>query len=107
FITALVFFISTIAKNTALAVGVSMILFLGSLPISLIATQLNLRFIVNTFIPYINTSLFKMAPSFEEMLTGMNGLTLNYSFGAIQLAVIALILIAITFIYFNKKDIKN
>ncbi|MGL5244969.1 MAG: ABC transporter permease, partial [Sarcina sp.] len=62
FIISLVFMISTLVKNTALAVSISTILYLISMPLTLILGFANQKWIVNTIIPYINQSMLNLIP---------------------------------------------
>lgn len=106
FITAVVFSISTLAKNTALAVAVSIILYIGAFPITLVLAG-GMGFIVTSFIPYMNMQIFRLIPSFAETVEYSSGVLLNYPYGIIQLSIISLVLIVITFIVFVKKDVRN
>ena len=107
FITALVFMLSTVTKNIAISVALSMILYLGSMPLTAILLTMNIKWIANTFLPYINQAFFNLMPSFVEILRVKSGVKLNSYNGAIQLFLISIVLIGIAFITFIKKDIKN
>lgn len=106
FIASLVFMISTLARNTALAVALGMLLYFGSGPISGMLIGFKQTWLINTIIPYINGSYFKFIPYFSDLLKS-NGMELNYILGAKQLVVISAIMLIITFVTFKKKDIKN
>lgn len=107
FMIGVVFSVTTLAKNTALAVAVSMILYIGALPLTMIFGMLKMNFIQSTFIPYMNVSILNLAPSFKTMLFENHGMVLNEGFAAIQLILISIVLITISFVVFSKKDIRN
>ncbi|MPQ43607.1 ABC transporter permease subunit [Clostridium tarantellae] len=107
FIISLAFMISTLIKNTALAVSISTIVYLGAMPSIIMLSIVNISWIGNTLIPYINQSMFNLAPSFIETLKVQNGIIMNPTFGGIQLLIVSLIMLIITFFIFTKKDIKN
>ncbi len=54
FIIALVFAISTIIKNTALAVGLTTVAYLGSSVATMIMASLGMRWVGKTILPYMN-----------------------------------------------------
>ena len=107
FITALVFLISTVAKNTALAVAISMMLYLGAVPATDMLISLKQTWIVSTFIPYINVSYLRLIPSTQQMLSQSFGMQLEYTKGATQLLLISIVMLLITFITFIRRDVKN
>lgn len=106
FMTGVVFFITTVIKNTAVAVGVSLIVYLGAAPLTLVLGTLSGN-IVNTPIPYINQSLINLMPMFIDPLKEFKGLVFNEGIGAIVIIVIGILLIGISYIKFSKEDIKN
>lgn len=107
FIASLVFMISTLAKNTALAVAISMVLYLGTPFITELLVSMNQIWIVNTFIPYINSSYFRLMPMTEEILASTHGMAMNFLSGGIQLLILSILMLIITFGIFIKKDVKN
>lgn len=107
FIASLVFMISTLSKNTALAVALSMVLYMGTAPATDILISMKQTWIVNTFIPYINASYLRLVPMAEEVLQRNFGMSMNYTSGAIQLIILSILMLAITFFVFIKKDVKN
>lgn len=107
FITSLVFMISTLAKNTALAVAISMVLYLGCAPATDLLVSMSQTWIVNTLIPYINASYLRLIPTAEQILAQNFGMTLNFQGGAIQLLIASAVMLISTFVIFIKKDIKN
>lgn len=107
FIASLVFMISTVIKNTAVAVAISLVLYLGALPITMGLAQMKLNFVTQTILPYINQSMFNIAPFFKEILMTRNGIGLNPMIGVTQLLIASAVMLAITFIVFIKRDIKN
>lgn len=107
FITSVVFAISTLAKNTALAVAVSMILYLGVTLVTDLLVSWGQSGITSTFVPYINASYFRLVPMTEEVLSTNFGMQMQYQSGAIQLLIVSAVLLVITFAVFTKKDVKN
>lgn len=107
FITSVVFAISTLAKNTAMAVAISMLLYIGALPITLLLSSFKFTWVSNTLIPYMNISIFNIVPTFKEVLTSYHGVDLNNILGVNQLIITSVIIITITFIIFIKRDVKN
>ncbi len=106
FITSVVFMISTLARNTALAVAIGMLLYIGAAPLTQALVSLKQTWLLDTLIPYINSSYFKLLPDFTKTLSE-SGLSLNYTLGAYQLLILSAVLLIITFVVFTKKDIKN
>lgn len=106
FMIGLVFFITTVIKNTAVAVGVSLIVYLGAAPLTL-AIGLLSGMVVNTPIPYINQSLINLMPMFTNPLKEFKGLVFNEGIGAIIIIIIGILLIGISYIKFSKEDVKN
>ncbi|MGL5149692.1 MAG: ABC transporter permease subunit [Clostridium sp.] len=107
FISSLVFMISTLSRNTAIAVATSMVLYMGVGPISVMLISSKLTWLINTFIPYINSSYIRLMPSLAQDISTQYGLQFNFAGGALQLVVLSVIFLAITFVVFTKKDIKN
>ena len=107
FITSVVFMLSIITKNIAISVAVSMLIYLGAMPATLILSGLNFNWISNTFIPYINQSLFRLMPFLTETIKSQSGIRFNPYSGGIQLIILSIVMLVISFVVFNKKDIKN
>ncbi len=107
FIIALAFAISTIIKNTALAVGLTIVMYLGASPATLVMANLKMTWVSKTILPYMNLSSFHMSPYYVNMLKEQYNIILNPNMGAIQLAILAVILVAISFAIFVKRDVKN
>lgn len=107
FITSLVFMITTLVKNTALAVAISMVLYLGCAPATDMLVSMKQTWIINTFVPYINSSYFRLIPMTEQALTQGFGMQMQYQKGAIQLLILSAVMLIITFATFMKKDVKN
>lgn len=107
FISALVFAISTLAKNTALAVGISMLLYLGVGPSVNLLISIKQTWIISTLIPYINSSYFRLIQIPSQSLEKGFGMQMQYNWGAVQLLIASVIMLVITFILFVKKDVKN
>ncbi|WP_346962108.1 ABC transporter permease subunit [Clostridium sp.] len=106
FIIALVFAISTIIKNTALAVGLTTVVYLGSSVATMIMAGLGMKWVGKTILPYMNLSTFITNPNYAEMFKSDN-IVLNPTMGAIQLLVFATILTIASFLVFEKRDVKN
>lgn len=107
FITSLVFAISTLAKNTALAVAISMLLYLGAGPLTDVIIGMKQSWIVNTLIPYINASYLRLVPMAGQALKTGFGMEFQYASGATQLLIASAVILVITFVTFTKKDINN
>lgn len=107
FVSSLVFALSTLTKNTALSVAVSMLVYLGSAPITEVLVSAKQSWIINTLIPYINAPYFRLVPNLSEALKTGFGMQIQYTQGAVQLLVASLIILVLAFITFMKKDIKN
>lgn len=107
FIIALVFAISTIIKNTALAVGLTTVAYLGSSAATLIMANLGMRWVGKTILPYMNLSTLITDSYYMQMFKDQYNIVLNPTMGAIQLLVFALILIIASFLVFEKRDVKN
>ncbi|WP_346939267.1 ABC transporter permease subunit [uncultured Clostridium sp.] len=107
FIIALVFAISTIIKNTALAVGLTTVAYLGSSVATMIMARLGMKWVGKTILPYMNLSTFITSSYYVEMFKSEYNIVLNPTMGAIQLLVFATILIIISFLVFEKRDVKN
>ena len=107
FISSFVFMISTLSKNIALAVAGGMIVYL----IPTMGTDLlisnGMTGLVNTFIPYINSSYLRMMSTTPEFIDYTFGMQMKYTSGAIQLIIMSILISIITFVVFIKKDIKN
>lgn len=107
FIIAVVFFFSTVGRNTALAVGLTMVGFLGSMPAAQVAANLKMTWIGSTFLPYVNLTTFAGGESWVLQSLEQMGVTLNATMGAVQLLVIAVVLTVISFLVFTKRDVTN
>lgn len=107
FVVSLAFMVSTVAKNTALSVGLSSILLLGSIPISMILGNFKVGYLAKIVIGYVNLPLVTLMTGFVETLKVQFGVSLNMNQGAIQLAVLSVVFIVISFISFTKSDVKN
>ncbi|WP_194192333.1 ATP-binding cassette domain-containing protein [Clostridium chrysemydis] len=107
FVTGLVFMLSTVTKNTAISVAVSMLIYLGALPITLILASNGVGGILKTFIPYIDYSIFNLVDVFKEMIVTNTVVQLSPEFGSIQLLIGFVIMSVISVIVFIKNDIKN
>lgn len=106
FVSSIVFMISTLAKNTALAVAGGMLLYIGAAPLSELLINFKQLWLIDTFVPYINSSYLKLLPALSNRLAE-TGLSLKYTSGAVQLLIISLVVLVITFVAFVKRDVKN
>ncbi|MGL5084608.1 MAG: ABC transporter permease subunit, partial [Clostridium sp.] len=108
FIISLVFTISTLSKNTALAVAISMLLYVGTLPIIMVVgISLKQAWIVNSMIPYINNSAMKLVPDSILLIQEQSGIVLSQNTGIMQLLIVSVVMLVATFAIFIKKDVKN
>lgn len=107
FIISAVFFLSTVLRNTAVAVGITMAGYFASMPATQIAANQGFTWIDKTFLPYVNLSTYVSGNSWVVDMLKQCGLKLDPVFGAIYLLVISFILITIAFIVFNKRDVTN
>lgn len=105
FIGTLAFAISTVTKSTAVAVAVSVLLFIGSMPMTLLMLSKNYIWFANTPIPYINLTSLSMTNDFARLFD--SSAILNSTLGAIELLVLSVIFAIIAFVYFIKTDIKQ
>ena len=101
------FTLSTVIKNTALAVGLTMVGFLGSMPATIVGGQLGMLWLDKTFIPYVNLTSYIDGGSFMIQQLKQVGMNLSATSGAIQLIVLSIVLIGISFVVFSKRDVKN
>ncbi len=106
FIISIVFAISTLARNTALAVAIGMLVYIGSMPLTQLLIGLKQLWMLDTILPYINTTFYRLMPDVTRVLSEA-GISLNYSAGANQLLIISAVLLVITFVIFTKRDVKN
>lgn len=107
FVISMAFMLSTVVKNTAVSVGLTSILFLGSMPITMILANLKLGAVTQYILAYVNLPMFKISPFMAEMLKTQYGITLSIETGAIQLLICSAVFIVLSFISFMKSDIKN
>lgn len=107
FIASIAFAISTVVKNTAIAVGLTMMGFLGAMPATIVAVQLKMKWIQHTFVPYVNlTSYVDGGSSMVQQIRHM-GLNLTSQAGVMHLLLITVIMIVLSFVVFIKRDVKN
>ncbi|PWL51392.1 MAG: ABC transporter permease [Clostridium cadaveris] len=106
FIIAVAITLSTITRNTALSVGLTMMMYLGSSPATLMLTGLNMKWVTKTIFPYMNLSNFYGDSIIVGMIKQQFGVNLDPNFGAAYLLIFAAILLAISFISFVKRDVK-
>ncbi|MDY4950177.1 MAG: ABC transporter permease [Clostridium cadaveris] len=106
FIIAVAITLSTITRNTALSVGLTMMMYLGSSPSTLMLTGLNMKWVTKTIFPYMNLSNFYGDSIIVGMIKQQFGVNLDPNFGAAYLLIFAAILLAISFISFVKRDVK-
>ena len=105
FILSLSFSLSTLSKNTSIAVSLPISIYFGSyLFTTFLVDHINNLGI--TFIPFISQSLLNTQKSLLLYLS-RNGALFNQNFASLQLIILSIILLTISFIVFNKKDIKN
>ena len=100
------FFLSTITKNTALSVGLSIFLQFGYGLITMILVLINFPFINLTFLPYLDYSQFN---DYSTLSNNLYMYETYYTFGLANLVLIiwSIILYIISNIIFTKRDIRN
>lgn len=105
FIGSFAFILSTVTKNTTVSVAVSIIIFVGSLPVSVILLGKNIMWLTSTPIPYINLAAI---PVMEHLTKVLGTVTiLDTKLGATELLVASVIFVIIAFTHFIKNDITN
>lgn len=104
FSTCLAFMISTVTRSTAVSVALSIVLFIGSLPVTLILLRKNMFWVAASPIPYISLPSVDFIKALGSMIGSQ--VVLNTTTGAIELLVLAVVFAVISFVYFIKKDIK-
>ncbi|MEG1870991.1 MAG: ABC transporter permease subunit, partial [Peptostreptococcaceae bacterium] len=77
FMIALAFAISTIIKNTALAVGFTTFAYLGSSPATMVLSSLKMTWIEKTILPYMNLSTFISNPNYVSSFKQDYNMVLN------------------------------
>lgn len=100
------FFLSTITKNTALSVGISIFLQFGYGLIAMILVLINLPYINLTFLPYLDYSQFNDISTLSGNLY-MYETYYTLTIANIVLIIWSIILYGISNIVFIKRDIKN
>ena len=100
------FFLSTITKNTALSVGLSIFLQFGYGLITMILVLINFPFINLTFLPYLDYSQFN---DYSTLSNNLYMYETYYTFGLANLVLIiwSIILYITSNIIFTKRDIRN
>lgn len=106
FIISVVFTLSTVIRNTAFAVGITMAGFLGSTTAVTLAAHLGMKWVSKTCLPYINLTNYVDESYIINSLKEM-GWNLNPTLGAVHLMAIAVVLIVISFAVFSKRDVTN
>jgi ABC-2 type transport system permease protein len=102
----LAFMFSTIISSTAFSVGTSIFLMLSSELLVYILVLISKTLTAFTFLPYMNMSYFFNPDSLTQLNTLLDkNITLSYSLGVLGLYTV--IFIAVSFITFTKKDVKN
>lgn len=107
FVISFAFILSTVFKNTALAVALPVAAFSGCSIVTMVMVNFSQNWIVKTFIPYINLSSFINEGGYMDMLKHELNLALDPHMGAIQLLILSIIFISLSFITFIKKDVTN
>ena len=107
FMAMLALMLSTILRNTAVAVALSTIVYLVAFPLVFILASFEVKGLGSTILPYINQSFLSLSGNFVTILETEYGLTLNPTLGMIQLLVFAILFALISWWHFNKTDINN
>ncbi|MGL5411612.1 ABC transporter permease subunit [Cetobacterium sp.] len=95
------FCLSTVARSSAAAVAISIILFIGSFPATLVLIARKCYWVISSPIPYINLPAVPAINGIDSQVL------FKSSLGAIELLIISIILIAIALVVFCKRDITN
>lgn len=104
FIGSFAFALSTLTKSTAVSVGISILGFIGSMPLTLLMVVKNYIWFANTPLPYVNLTFMDTIREFSQMFS--SSFMVNPSLGAIELLACTLVCIVVSFVYFIKSDIK-
>ena len=107
FMAMLALMLSTILRNTAVAVALSTIVYLVAFPLVFILASFEVKGLGSTILPYINQSFLSLSGNFVTILETEYDLTLNPTLGMIQLLVFAILFALISWWHFNKTDINN
>jgi ABC-2 type transport system permease protein len=105
FIGSFAFVLSTVTKNTTVSVAVSIIILLGSLPVSAILLGKNIMWLTSTPMPYINLAAIPVMQHLTQVLGTVT--VLDITLGAIELLVSSIIFVIMAFTHFIKNDITN
>lgn len=108
FIALVAFFLSTITNSTALSVGLSIFVLMGSNLAIMILLILKLPFVDLTFLPYLNFNQF-VPINKMDLLSNYTIYQIYYTLAKalLVLGIWSIILYTISNIVFTKKDIKN
>lgn len=107
FIISLAFCISTLSQNTTLSVAIPTVIFLSNIPTTLFMVSFNMKWVSKTILPFINLSIFHKNSYYVDLFKRQYEINLDPNMGAVQLMVISIILLFISFVVFNKKDVIN
>lgn len=106
FITILTIFLSSNLKSSSLSTMILIIILFTSNLITELLLLLKLKFIIYTPLPYIDFNIFMN----KELIIEFNNLyniNLNLNSGVIIILIYSVIILLLTIILFNKKDIKS
>ncbi|MBK5484880.1 ABC transporter permease subunit [Peribacillus sp. TH16] len=101
-ITTIAFMLSTLFKSQALAVGVSISILFASTPLNLVIQSLIEK---NEWLKFVLFPHLNLRGYISESFSMFEGATLGFSISV--LAIYYLIFLALTFFFFQKKDISN
>ena len=106
FITVLTIFLSSNLKSSSLSTTILIIILFTSNLITELLLLLKLKFIIYTPLPYIDFNIFMN----KEIIIEFNNLyniNLNLNSGVVIILIYSVIILLLTIILFNKKDIKS
>ncbi|MEG2813089.1 MAG: ABC transporter permease, partial [Oscillospiraceae bacterium] len=110
FVVTASFMLSTLTKNTAVAVGLSVAVSIGSQILTqlLIMSRTFSKIVGYTPIPYINLAEYATDSYLKSMVTQeQRFIFLNENYGAILLLILTAIMLIISIISFKKRDVMN
>lgn len=106
FASCLAVALSTIFKNTAFAVGLSIFITLSGFFVVMVGANLGMYWLAYTFFPYFNLGTYVTGGQIQQLYQMLNFPTYPV-YGACLLAALAVLLTVVTTIIFQKRDVKN
>ena len=103
FLSTFTIFLTTFIKNQKIIISINSLLFIMSPVILNFFLNIKFKYIIYTFIPYLDFSIFKNAYSISTLNAEYN-MNFSMSNGIIILLIYNLLLLFFSLIIFNKKD---